>query len=307
MLGVDDPTPIKPLARILKNDVPVEEATLKASLVPAFPCTLNVTVEEVAFTPATVPLSRNSPVESAEADVHLAKNPLTPVESAICGDVVAITWPCRLVARNEPVIPVKDKLVVPNDVLVPLVISRLVAPRLELNRFVDVPCVKERIVPVALVNENAVVVACLNTPLVEKKLVEEAVVVTRTVPVAFVNDRAVVVALVEKRLVNEPCVENREVPVAEVNPKEVAVALFKTTPPLKVFKPEKMLIVEVENPVEITPVELLKIIGYVAENIPQIVDVATDPVRPSVEVATHTFFPPLVCSMFPVVIVVEAS
>ena len=57
-IGVDDPIPTFPFARTLKNDVLVDEATLKISLVePATPRTLKVTVDDVALTPSTVPLS----------------------------------------------------------------------------------------------------------------------------------------------------------------------------------------------------------------------------------------------------------
>jgi len=61
------------------NDAPEEEATLNIVLaLPEVPCTLKVTVEEVAFTPATTPSSRKSPVESADDDIQRARKPGVP-------------------------------------------------------------------------------------------------------------------------------------------------------------------------------------------------------------------------------------
>ncbi len=54
--GVELPIPTFPLARIVKRLVPVDDATLNGSI-PAEPFTLKVTVDDVAFTPSTVPLS----------------------------------------------------------------------------------------------------------------------------------------------------------------------------------------------------------------------------------------------------------
>ena len=77
--AVVDPIPILPLAKIVKTDVPEEDATLNG-LTPAPPCTLKVKDEEVALTPETVPLSRKRPVESDEAEVHRARKPFVPPE-----------------------------------------------------------------------------------------------------------------------------------------------------------------------------------------------------------------------------------
>jgi hypothetical protein len=47
-----------PLESILKNEEPVDDATLKMSFVePDTPCTLKATVDDVALIPATTPLS----------------------------------------------------------------------------------------------------------------------------------------------------------------------------------------------------------------------------------------------------------
>jgi hypothetical protein len=59
---------------------PVEDATENAVAEPAFPCTLKVIIDEVAFTPATVPLSRKSPIPSVPGADQRAKNPLVPPE-----------------------------------------------------------------------------------------------------------------------------------------------------------------------------------------------------------------------------------
>jgi hypothetical protein len=73
--------PTLPFARILKSDVPVDDATLKASFVPAVPCTLKVTVEDVALTPATTPLSMKSPAPSVVAEVQRVTSPVVPPET----------------------------------------------------------------------------------------------------------------------------------------------------------------------------------------------------------------------------------
>ncbi len=78
-VGVDDPTPTFPLAKILKNDVPDEDATRNGSTA-GDACRLKVTVEDVAFTPDTVPLSRKRPDESVEAPVQRARKPRVPPE-----------------------------------------------------------------------------------------------------------------------------------------------------------------------------------------------------------------------------------
>jgi hypothetical protein len=68
--GVDVPIPTFPFWRIVKSDVPVEDATLNGS-VPALPCTLNVYEEDVALIPNTVPLSIRVEVPSVVGVSHL--------------------------------------------------------------------------------------------------------------------------------------------------------------------------------------------------------------------------------------------
>lgn len=76
---VTPPIPTLPLERIVKNDSPDEDATLNGlRTVDDELCTLNANVDDVALTPATVPLSRRLEVASVFADVQRAINPLTP-------------------------------------------------------------------------------------------------------------------------------------------------------------------------------------------------------------------------------------
>ena len=55
-VGEVTPIPTLPFWMMEKREVPVEDATLNG-LTPALPCTLKVTVEDVALTPRTDPLS----------------------------------------------------------------------------------------------------------------------------------------------------------------------------------------------------------------------------------------------------------
>ena len=58
-------------------EIPVEEAMLKGFKVPV-PCTLNVTVEEVALTPETVPLSKIIELLNAVVPDQAANLPIAP-------------------------------------------------------------------------------------------------------------------------------------------------------------------------------------------------------------------------------------
>jgi hypothetical protein len=90
--GVDDPTPTLPFCRIVKSEVPVEDATLNG-LTPAEPWRLKVMVAEVALIPATVPLSMKRPAVRSVADVQRAERPIVPVKEeadASPSDEVAI-------------------------------------------------------------------------------------------------------------------------------------------------------------------------------------------------------------------------
>jgi hypothetical protein len=54
--GDVDPTPTLPLERMVKNEEPVEDATLNGLRLPA-PCTFRLNDDEEALTPRTDPLS----------------------------------------------------------------------------------------------------------------------------------------------------------------------------------------------------------------------------------------------------------
>jgi len=71
-LGVVEPIPTLPVAVTLKIDSPMEVETLNGSSV-VVPWTLNETVDEEALTPATVPLSIETPLERVEAEVQRAR------------------------------------------------------------------------------------------------------------------------------------------------------------------------------------------------------------------------------------------
>jgi hypothetical protein len=76
----------------LKNEAPVDEATLKMSLVdPDVPCTLKATVDEVALIPATVPLSIIVPAPRVFAVTQRVTIPRVPpviVEAEMLSDEV---------------------------------------------------------------------------------------------------------------------------------------------------------------------------------------------------------------------------
>ena len=75
---VDVPNTIRPNVSTENRLLPVEEETANGVILPALPWTLKVTVDDVAFTPATVPLSIKSPVERVVADVNRATSPESP-------------------------------------------------------------------------------------------------------------------------------------------------------------------------------------------------------------------------------------
>ena len=80
-VGVVEPMPMLPLARIEKYEAPDEEATLNGlRLEVEDGCTLKLKVEEVALIPATVPLSIKVEVAIVFGPVYLTPYPLTPPE-----------------------------------------------------------------------------------------------------------------------------------------------------------------------------------------------------------------------------------
>lgn len=88
--GVVVPMPMFPFERIVKSDVPDEDATLNG-LIAALPCTLNEYEDEVALIPATVPLSSSDDVPSVVDVIQRVANPVSPPdtpEAVIFNDVV---------------------------------------------------------------------------------------------------------------------------------------------------------------------------------------------------------------------------
>ena len=78
--GVVDPIPTLPLTPTSKSGTPVLEATMNGSSAPV-PCTTNDVPDDVAFTPATTPLSRRDPVPRVVELVNRATNPLVPLNA----------------------------------------------------------------------------------------------------------------------------------------------------------------------------------------------------------------------------------
>jgi hypothetical protein len=85
------PIPTLPLLRTVRIVAPVEDAT-RNGLTPAAPCTLKVTVDEVALIPDTVPLSRRVEVPRVEAvNQRVAKPRAPPVRDAVIPSVDVAT------------------------------------------------------------------------------------------------------------------------------------------------------------------------------------------------------------------------
>ena len=145
-IGVDVPIPTLPLASTERKEAFDEEATLKMVLVdPATPRTLKATVEEVALTPRTVPLSirvevprvvaesqrvaypnappvRLLPIPSEDVDTHCV---LVPVERRTCPGVPEAFVESRRAPR-----------------MVKLEVVAVVTRRLEVDAFVKVAFVE---------------------------------------------------------------------------------------------------------------------------------------------------------------------
>lgn len=78
-IGLEVPMPTLWLAVAVRMEIPVELDTLKMLLVePDVPWMLKVTVEEVALTPATVPLSMIKPWAKVLLPFHLERKPTLP-------------------------------------------------------------------------------------------------------------------------------------------------------------------------------------------------------------------------------------
>jgi hypothetical protein len=256
-VGVDDPIPTFPLARTVKNEVLVEEATLKIELVePDTPRTLKLTVDEVALIPVTVPSSMKSPDESVVGDVQRARSPVVPPErepEIPSEDVATQRVDVPVVWRTIPAVPeafvesrkrpervrlvvvalVVDALVAANVVIVPdaavsdviVVVARVTvdvavrvpATRLEVVALVAVRLVKNPVIEVRRLEKKLVLVALVVDALVAKRLVAEALVNTDDDPL---------------RLANVPVVELRVVIVPDAAVSDVIVVVARVDTPV---------------------------------------------------------------------------
>ena len=86
-----------PAAVNLAIEVPVEEAMLKMSLVPAVPWMLKPMLEEVAFMPITVPLSMSLPVVREVAPFQIETKPLVPAPDRPLPAAAKLIWPAVVV------------------------------------------------------------------------------------------------------------------------------------------------------------------------------------------------------------------
>jgi hypothetical protein len=81
-VGADTPTPTFPLAKIVKSDVPVDDATLNGlRLEVDVACTLNANDDEVALIPANTPLSKSVDVPNVVEVSHRVAKPNTPPDT----------------------------------------------------------------------------------------------------------------------------------------------------------------------------------------------------------------------------------
>lgn len=80
-LGVVVLIPTFPWLVTLKKEVPEEEATLNGSMLPAVPWMLKLMLDDVAFCPATVPLSSRVPIVAPVEEAQTITYPLVPPES----------------------------------------------------------------------------------------------------------------------------------------------------------------------------------------------------------------------------------
>ncbi len=81
--GVVLPIPTLWLLVTRRTETPELDATLKMSLLPAVPCMLKLTVELVAFTPATVPLSLKAPWVRELVPFHMETKPGLPLPMVV--------------------------------------------------------------------------------------------------------------------------------------------------------------------------------------------------------------------------------
>jgi hypothetical protein len=207
-----------PLLVRVSKDVPVDDATTNGLSAPD-PCILKVTVDEVAPTPATVPLSLNNPVAKDVGEVNRARNPLVPPVTPVIPNVEVETQRVEVpvAQRSWPRVPdaFTESLNVENSVK--FVVARLVVVAVMAVKRVAVAAVVKVFVNVAPVEERPV----------DEEL-REVRLPTYIVPkVAFVADNWVVEARDAKKLVVEALVKAARVvvpAVVKVLPKDALVA-----------------------------------------------------------------------------------
>jgi len=152
------PIPTLPLLRTVRIVAPVEDA-IANGLTPDAPCTLKVTVDEVALIPATVPLSRSVEVPRVVVvSQRVAKPRAPPVRDEVIPSVdvathlvvVPVVWstiprvPVALAESRRN--PASERFVV-----VALVVEALVAMRLVAVALVILPLVAKRVLIVPTV------------------------------------------------------------------------------------------------------------------------------------------------------------
>ena len=158
---VDDPEVkvVRPVCDTERSEVPVDDATLNG-LTPAAPCTLKVTVDEVALIPATVPLSRSVEVPRVVVvNQRVAKPvcpPVTPEEVTPSVDVATHLVVVPVVWSTIPRVPValaesRRNPASERFVVVALVVEALVAMRLVAVALVILPLVAKRVLIVPTV------------------------------------------------------------------------------------------------------------------------------------------------------------
>jgi hypothetical protein len=152
--GVVEPMPRLPLAFKMARVTPVEEVILKGSKV-VVPCTLKLTVEDVALTPATVPLSAIILLTTVEAVVNLERKPLVPVLPTLLLKVrKSEPWSCPVVLRLEMGRLITKALVVVVMLkMLPAVPVETLLTTPEARLIVEVP---ERLTPVPAVKRELI-------------------------------------------------------------------------------------------------------------------------------------------------------
>ena len=159
-IGVDDPIPTLPLASTERKEAFDEEATLKMVLVdPDTPRTLKATVEEVALTPRTVPLSIRVEVPRVVAESQRVAKPKEPPVRLLPIPSDEVDTHCVLVPVERRTCPTVPEAFVESrraPRIVKLEVVAVVTRRLEVDAFVKVALVAKSLDVVALVDDELV-------------------------------------------------------------------------------------------------------------------------------------------------------